>query len=235
MPRIYKGNICSSEITPESVYLKRRDFMKGALVSAMGATSLSNMAFGSDELRLLNYQKVDRSNGQGFYTDEPLTPYDDVKRYNNFYEFGMDKTDPSRYAEAMQLDPWSIKVEGEVEEAASYNLEDVLSWVDIEERIYRLRCVEAWSMVIPWLGFPLAQLLKKFKPTAKAKYIQFETLERPSEMRGMRSISSTIDWPYREGLRMDEAMNPLTFMAVGLYGRELPKQDGAPIRLVVPW
>ncbi|MCR8923573.1 protein-methionine-sulfoxide reductase catalytic subunit MsrP [Dasania sp. GY-MA-18] len=238
---MFKNTIPSAEITPEAVYLKRRDFMKGSLLGlsalGVGAGSLlaTSPALANQPLSPLQYQKVKALAQSGFYTDEALTPYDDVKRYNNFYEFGMDKTDPAKYAEAMTVDPWSIAIEGEVAKPASYQLEDILSWVDLEERIYRLRCVEAWSMVIPWVGFPLAELIKKVQPTAKAKYIQFETLARRSEMRGMRSLTSIIDWPYREGLRMDEAMNPLAFLATGLYGRELPKQNGAPIRLVLPW
>lgn len=241
MPALFKNTIPSAEITPEAVYLKRRDFMKGSLLglstlgAGVGGLLATSPALANQPLSPLQYQKVKALAQSGFYTDEALTPYDDVKRYNNFYEFGMDKTDPAKYAEAMTVDPWSITIEGEVAKPASYHLEDILSWVDLEERIYRLRCVEAWSMVIPWVGFPLAELIKKLQPTAKAKYIQFETLARRSEMRGMRSLTSIIDWPYREGLRMDEAMNPLAFLATGLYGRELPKQNGAPIRLVLPW
>ncbi len=234
MSKLFKSNIPSSEITPEPVFLRRRDFMKGTLLSAAGLLS-SSAVLASSSQAPLQYRKSKPAAQSGFYTDEALTPYEDVKRYNNFYEFGMDKTDPARYAEAMTTDPWSISIEGEVAKPARYHLEDILSWVDLEERIYRLRCVEAWSMVIPWVGFPLADLIKKVQPTAKANYIQFETLERRSEMRGLRSVTSTIDWPYREGLRMDEAMNPLAFLATGLYGRELPKQNGAPIRLVLPW
>ena len=147
----------------------------------------------------------------------------------------MNKDDPARYSEAMSIDPWSITIEGAVEKPGTFALEDILSKIDLEERIYRLRCVEAWSMVIPWIGFPLADLIKQFQPLSNAKYVQFVTLNRPSEMRGLRSRTSIIDWPYVEGLRIDEAMNPLTFLATGLYGRQLPKQNGAPIRLVVPW
>ena len=235
MPKSFKSYIPSSEITPESVYLKRREFMKGALVSAVGLSPLMQPAYASNAVKPLQYQKASKAAGSGFYTAESLTPYEDVKQYCNFYEFGTDKKDPAKYAHALTTDPWSIEVGGEVDKPANYQLEDILSWVDLEERIYRLRCVEAWSMVIPWVGFPLAELIKKVQPTSKAKYIQFVTLQRRSEMRGQRSISSAIDWPYREGLRMDEAMNPLAFMAVGLYGKTLPNQNGAPIRLVVPW
>jgi sulfoxide reductase catalytic subunit YedY len=228
------SDILSSEITPESIYLKRRNLIKNSLI-AMTASLSGVAAADNDTLATLRYQPVVPSNDNGFNTDESLTPYDDIKRYNNFYEFGTGKNDPAQYAAALTVDPWSIVVTGEVEKPGRYHLEDILGRVNLEERIYRLRCVEAWSMVIPWVGFPLADLLKQFQPTSKAKYLQFETLYRPEEMRGQRSRTSIIDWPYIEGLRMDEAMHPLTLMAVGLYGRVLPHQNGAPIRLVVPW
>ena len=231
------SDIPSSEITSESVFLKRRSFIQGTLLAA-ASTGIAGNVLAKEEriLKPLNYKKSQSSGPAGFYTGETLTPYEDVKRYNNFYEFGTGKDDPSRYAHALTTDPWSITIEGEVDKPGTYQLEDVLNWVDLEERIYRLRCVEAWSMVIPWIGFPLADLLKKVQPNSKAKYVTFETLVRPREMRGQRrSFSSIIDWPYEEGLRMDEAMHPLTLMSVGLYGKELPNQNGAPIRLVVPW
>lgn len=224
-------DIASSEITPEAVYLRRREFMQGA--AAMAAMAVAPMAFSAPSP--LSHTPVDARAGNPFYTGETQTPFSDASRYNNFYEFGTDKSDPAKYASALTVDPWSIDVEGEVDKPGKYALEDILKSVDIEERVYRLRCVEAWSMVIPWLGFPLSDLIRQWQPTSKAKYIQFETLYRPSEMRGQRSAFSTIDWPYIEGLRMDEAMHPLTLMSVGMYGRELPNQNGAPIRLVVPW
>jgi sulfoxide reductase catalytic subunit YedY len=202
----------------------------------LAAPLLAGQAMAKEvSLAKLQYQPAKPVAGSGFYTSETLTPYDDIKRYNNFYEFGTDKEDPARYADALSTDPWSITVEGEVEKPGTYHLEDLLAKVDLEERIYRLRCVEAWSMVVPWIGFPLADLIKQFQPTSKANYIEFETLYRPDEMVGQQSRFGTIDWPYVEGLRMDEAMNPLTLMAVGLYGRVMPNQNGAPIRLVVPW
>ena len=228
--------IPSSEITPESIYLKRRQFIGGSLLAAAGL-SFNNLAAASvgDGLRDLTFTPVQKISSTGFYTDESLTPYEDVTRYNNFYEFGTDKGEPAKNAHRLTTDPWSITVEGHVERPGVYSLEDVLAKVDIEERVYRLRCVEAWSMVIPWVGFSLASMISQFQPTSKAKYIQFETLYRPKEMKGQRSRTSNIDWPYVEGLRMDEAMNPLSFMATGLYGKELPNQNGAPLRLVVPW
>ena len=226
-------DIPSSDITPESVYLRRRELMKGAI--AVAATSLLPGAVSAAELAALSYQPATAADDNPFYTGEALTPFRDATSYNNFYEFGTGKDDPAQYAGAMTTDPWSIEVEGEVGKPGNYHLEDLLKGMDIEERIYRPRCVEAWSMVIPWLGFPLSALLARFEPTSKAKYVQFETLYRPAEMRGQRSAFSTIDWPYTEGLRMDEAMHPLTLMSVGMYGKVLPNQNGAPIRLVVPW
>jgi sulfoxide reductase catalytic subunit YedY len=233
--KFFRDNIPPSEITPEAVFLKRREFMKAAAVSAVGLSPLVNHAYAGGSPASLDYQRAGPSSQQGFYTKESMTPYEDIKQYCNFYEFGTDKTDPAKYAHALTTEPWSVEIEGEVEKPATYHLEDLLKAVDLQERIYRLRCVEAWSMVIPWVGFPLADLIKKVQPTSKAKYIQFVTLERRSEMRGQRSIAAAIDWPYREGLRMDEAMNPLAFLAVGLYGKQLPNQNGAPLRLVVPW
>ncbi|ARN72812.1 protein-methionine-sulfoxide reductase catalytic subunit MsrP [Oceanicoccus sagamiensis] len=229
------SDIASSEITPESVYLNRRQFMGSSLIAG-GAMALgtAGMAHAEQELKALQYAKA-KQGPEGFYTDETLTPYDDVASYNNFYEFGTGKGDPAKNAHALTTDPWSITIEGEVEKPGTYPLEDILSKVDLEERIYRLRCVEAWSMVVPWIGFSLADLIKQMQPTSKAKYIAFETLYRPKEMKGQRSRTSTIDYPYVEGLRMDEAMHPLTLMSVGLYGKVLPNQNGAPIRLVVPW
>jgi sulfoxide reductase catalytic subunit YedY len=223
-------DIASSDISSESVYLDRRRFIQNSAVLAAGLV-LPNI-LNATGLKELQYSQPRLP---GYRTLESLTPYEDVKRYNNFYEFGTDKTDPARYAEAFQVDPWSVRIEGEVARPGDYHLEDLLSWVDLEERIYRLRCVEAWSMVIPWVGFSLAGLLKKLEPTSKAKYVAFETVYRPDEMPGQRSRTSAIDWPYVEGLRIDEAMHPLTIMAVGLYGKSIPKQNGAPIRLVVPW
>lgn len=229
-------DIPSSEITPESVYLKRRQFLGGAVAAAgltlMGSAGSANA---SEKLDKLDFKPASKESPAGYFTGEALTPYDDVKRYNNFYEFGTDKGDPAKYAEALTTDPWSVAIEGEVAKPGVYHLEDILGRVDLHERVYRLRCVEAWSMVIPWVGFSLADLIRQFEPTSKAKYVAFETLYRPDEMRGQRSRFSSIEWPYVEGLRMDEAMHPLTLLAVGLYGKELPNQNGAPIRLVVPW
>ena len=227
--------IDSSEITPESIYLRRRDFMKAGLAAAPALSLLPQtgaaMTTGGVALQ---YGKAENA-ASGFTTDEQQTPFSDASNYCNFYEFGTDKGDPSQYAHEMTTDPWSIEVSGEVGKPGKLHLEDIMGGFDLQERIYRLRCVEAWSMVVPWVGFELGALLKRFEPTSKAKYVYFETLYRRSEMRGTRSFTSTIDWPYREGLRMDEAMHPLTILSVGMYGKTLPNQNGAPVRLVVPW
>ncbi|MGI9336475.1 MAG: protein-methionine-sulfoxide reductase catalytic subunit MsrP, partial [Gammaproteobacteria bacterium] len=168
-----------------------------------------------------------------FSTDEPLNEYDQITRYNNFYEFGTGKDDPVKRSAKFNPKPWSVVFDGECERPGSMNLEDLIKPHRLEERIYRLRCVEAWSMVVPWVGIPLGPVLERAKPTSNAKYVAFETVVRPEEMPGQRR--RTLDWPYVEGLRIDEAMHPLTLLAVGLYGRELPNQNGAPLRLVVPW
>ena len=167
--------------------------------------------------------------------EEALTPYPDVTQYNNFYEFGTNKGDPARYAGKLEVEPWSVMIDGEVAKPGPISLEQLVQPHRLEERIYRLRCVEAWSMVIPWLGFPLSELLKRAEPTGNARFVRFETKVASEQMAGVRSEFALIDWPYVEGLRMEEAMHPLATMAVGLYGRVLPNQNGAPLRLVVPW
>ncbi|WP_116369133.1 protein-methionine-sulfoxide reductase catalytic subunit MsrP [Parahaliea mediterranea] len=226
--------IPSSEITPESVYLRRRDLMRAAGLGMSALALGTSLPAGAGVAR--KPQPLDFiETAQPLSATDELTPYEHVSGYNNFYEFGTDKDDPARYAAEMSVDPWSVEVGGLVNEPGILHLEDILGRFDLEERIYRLRCVEAWSMVIPWVGFPLAELLKHVEPQSDAKFVEFRTLYRPEEMRGTRSITSIIDWPYREGLRMDEAMHPLTIMAVGLYGKTLPEQNGAPLRLVVPW
>lgn len=229
--------VSSSEITPESVYLRRREIMQAfaamALPAMAGFSAPASAAIDTGG-EPLEYRPAAKG-PDGFTTDEQLTPRKDAAIYNNFYEFGTGKTDPAEHAHEMTVDPWSIEVSGEVEKPGKLHLEDLLGRYSLEERIYRLRCVEAWSMVIPWVGFPLASLLQDFQPTSRARFVAFETLYRREEMRGTRSFTSTIDWPYREGLRMDEAMHPLTILALGNYGKTLPNQHGAPVRLVVPW
>ncbi|GAA0698642.1 protein-methionine-sulfoxide reductase catalytic subunit MsrP [Marinobacterium maritimum] len=238
-------DITSSEITPESVYRQRRQFIKGlaaggALLMSGPAAALSRAALDDEQVRYpgpdwLQQKLRAATQSAGLSTDEKMTPYEHVTGYNNFYEFGLGKGDPKAYAQSLQTDPWSVEISGEVHQPGRYHLEDLLKGIDLEERIYRLRCVEAWSMVIPWVGFPLASLLKRFEPTGNARYVAFTTLHDPEQMRGQRSRFGTIDWPYVEGLRMDEAMHPLTMLAVGVYGDALPPQNGAPLRLVVPW
>jgi len=222
----------SSEITPESIYLNRRQFMSGTVAVAAGLSMPGLLS--AAELPVPG-EALDYVAMPGFSTEEKKTPFEDVTRYNNFYEFGTGKGDPARYADEMTVDPWSVVVEGECGRPGEYALEDLLKPHEYQERVYRLRCVEAWSMVIPWIGIPLADIIKRLEPNSRAKYVYFETLYDPDQMRGQRSLFSTIDWPYQEGLRMDEAMNELSFLAVGLYGKTMPNQNGAPIRLVIPW
>ncbi|MBI5461412.1 MAG: protein-methionine-sulfoxide reductase catalytic subunit MsrP [Gammaproteobacteria bacterium] len=221
------SDIDPSEITPESVYRERRRFMQAGLALS-GAALLGEAPFA--QATVTPFTGLTRS---AFSVDESQTEYKDVTGYNNFYEFGTGKEDPAANAHTLRTSPWSVTVEGECAKPGTYTLEDILKPHALEERIYRLRCVEGWSMVIPWIGFPLADLIKRFEPTGNAKYVEFETLRDPERMPGQRR--SVLHWPYVEGLRMDEAMHPLTLMAVGLYGAALPKQNGAPIRLVVPW
>ncbi|MDC3316490.1 protein-methionine-sulfoxide reductase catalytic subunit MsrP [bacterium] len=231
-PRFDFPQIASSEITPEAVWLDRRNLMKAATAAAGLAATGETLAAATAQRDLAFTQAPDDS---AFTATDELTPYEAATSYNNFYEFGTDKSDPARYADAMTTDPWEIKVGGLVNKPGKLHLEDVLTGFDLEERIYRFRCVEAWSMVVPWIGFPLSALLERFEPKAEGKFVEFKTLYRRGEMRGTRSFTSVIDWPYREGLRMDEAMNPLTLMTVGLYGKTLPNQSGAPLRLITPW
>jgi sulfoxide reductase catalytic subunit YedY len=173
---------------------------------------------------------------KGFYTDEKPAPYQAATTYNNFYEFGTGKSDPVRHSGKFKARPWSVKISGDAERTGVYDLEDILKPHALEERVYRLRCVEAWSMVIPWVGFPLGALLKRFAPTSEARYVEFKTLVDPEQMPGQRrGLFSSLPWPYVEGLRMDEAMHPLSLMVVGMYGKTLPAQNGAPLRLMVPW
>ena len=219
-------DIPASEITDQAIYLKRRHFMQAtaglALAPLLGT---ANAGYGNQPLK---YAKPNR-----FPIDEELTPYKDVTEYNNYYEFGTDKYSPAERAQQLTIDPWSVVIGGEVGKPGTYHLDDILKPHALEERIYRLRCVEGWSMVIPWIGFSLGELIKRFEPTSKAKYVKFTTLARKEEMPGVQR--RVLDWPYVEGLRMDEAMHPLAILSVGLYGEVLPKQNGAPIRLVVPW
>lgn len=234
-----------SEITPEHTFLARRQLLAaGAAVAALAAVPAWAVAAASgvlpaqpDDPRMppwLRRQVARRIASSYRVTDAAVTPYADASTYNNFYEFGTDKSDPARNARDFVAAPWAVRIDGEVARPGEYPLEDILRGMPLEERIYRFRCVEAWSMVVPWTGFPLASLLRRVEPTARAKYVVFETLHDPARMPGQRG-TAWITWPYVEGLRMDEAAHPLTLLAVGMYGRTLPAQNGAPLRLVVPW
>ena len=245
-------NIPATEITDERLYLSRRAFMRAASGAALGAVvgaAGSSSALGSAHAQ----EPLTDVRPSALSTDENWTAFDAITSYNNFFEFGSDKEDPARYAARLTTKPWTVQVEGHMRGSkAEYLLEDLLKPHALEERVYRLRCVEAWSMVVPWIGFPLADLIKRFDPTSDARYVEFQTLRRPSEMPGQRpvpqfpsvafgrravpaDVPGVLRWPYVEGLRMDEAMHPLTILAVGLYGKTLLNQNGAPIRLVVPW
>ena len=223
------SDIVPSEIAPREVYLRRREFLAGAaslgLIGGLAAFSAHRA-----QAAPLQATKSDLST-----TGEAITPRRDIVSYNNFYEFGTDKGDPARNAHTMKTTPWKVKVDGLVGKPGDYDYDDLVKSAALEERIYRMRCVEGWSMVIPWVGIPLAEVLKRMEPQGSAKYVAFETLVRPSEMPGQRGLLQALPWPYVEGLRLDEAMHPLTILAVGLYGETLPNQNGAPIRLVVPW
>ncbi|ODC05218.1 mononuclear molybdenum enzyme YedY [Terasakiispira papahanaumokuakeensis] len=248
-----RSEVKPSEITPESVYWNRRRFMQG--VAGVGAgLALPGLSHAAAVSSAANpYPDVPQGRVPPAWFDaqraeikwrsvvpedpkrDEVAPFAAATQYNNFYEFGGSKDDPARYAHTLKPEPWEVVVDGEVNHGGRIALEDLVSPSQLEERIYRLRCVEAWSMVIPWLGIPLADVIRRADPTRKAKYVRFETLYDPQQMRAQDSAFGLIDWPYVEGLRLDEAMNPLTLLAVGMYGRVLPNQNGAPIRLVVPW
>lgn len=210
MANRWKSSLKENDVTPESIYLNRRTLLAGLAASSI----LPSMASAAVEL------------------PEPNS-WEDITTYNNYYEFGTGKGDPAANAHQLTISPWTVKIDGMVDNPGDYDFDDIMKKMTVEERIYRFRCVEAWSMVVPWNGFELADLLARAGVQSGAKYVAFETLNRPSEMPGLRS--RTLDWPYVEGLRLDEAMHPLTIMATGIYGRDIPKQNGAPLRLVVPW
>jgi sulfoxide reductase catalytic subunit YedY len=226
------ADILPSEITPKEIYQQRRRFLReAAAVAAAGASAALLPSMTQAGQKIPNVRKSPLSTG------DKLTSVQDITSYNNFYEFGTDKKDPARNAQNFRTFPWSVAIEGEVKKPAVYQLEDFFRHFPLEERIYRLRCVEAWSMVVPWVGFPLRDLIRRVGPTSRAKYVEFTTLHDPAQMPGQKPglFGAGLDWPYVEGLRLDEAMHPLTILAVGLYGEIMPNQNGAPIRLVVPW
>ena len=239
----------SAEITPESLYLRRREFIKNTALflgtaAGLGATLVglsggkraepkaSAPVTASTDGAAAAYP-TDAYSAGAYSTDEPKTSYEDVTTYNNFYEFGTDKADPASNAHTLRARPWTVAIDGEVNKPQAVDIDTLIKWFPLEERIYRMRCVEAWSMVIPWLGFPLGKLIERAEPTSRAKYVTFTSLHDTEQMPGQSR--QVLDWPYREGLRLDEAMHPLALMAVGLYGKMLPNQNGAPIRLVTPW
>jgi sulfoxide reductase catalytic subunit YedY len=227
-----RGDVRPSEVTPRPLYLDRRRFIAASGLALVGAAAGVGM-LGSRPASASPRQRLDGVVKGADRIEEPLTAYEDVTRYNNFYELGTEKGDPVKHAGSLRTRPWTVAVAGHCERPGTYDVDDLVRPHRLEERVYRLRCVEAWSMVVPWVGVPLGDVLKRFGPTSQAKYVAFTTLLDPEQLPGQRR--PVLDWPYVEGLRIDEAMHPLTLLAVGLYGEVLPGQNGAPIRLVVPW
>jgi sulfoxide reductase catalytic subunit YedY len=228
------ADILSSEITPKRVYLSRRTFLEGAAVA--GATvatgvGLREMVFPRAVAHAGN--KIDGIKKSGFSTTETVTPFKDVSNYNNYYEFSTDKYQPAGLAKNFRTRPWKVTIDGLVQKKQVLDVDAIIKMAAPEERIYRHRCVEGWSIVVPWIGFSLSELIKRADPLSKAKFVEFTTLDDPSQMPGQRG--SVLPWPYVEGLRMDEAMHPLTLLCFGMFGEDLPNQDGAPLRIVVPW
>ena len=223
---VFDSGIAPSEITPEAVYADRRRIMQSAAALAVGSILPSGLA-------LAAAAPAYTGKPSPFSTNEKQNTFDQITHYNNYYEFGTDKGDPAANSGSLKTRPWAIRVEGECEKPQTFDLDALLKLAPLEERVYRLRCVEAWSMVIPWEGYPLADLLKLVQPTSKAKFVEFTSLADPKQMPELGQ--HTIDWPYTEGLRIDEAMHPLTLLTLGLYGKPLPNQNGAPVRVIIPW
>ena len=237
-----QADIPSSEITDERLYLRRREFMQlgiglagaaaGGWLAACGSNAI-DAAGAAPPANAASQTPLAGIKTRMVTTNDPPNTFEQITSYNNYYEFGVNKSDPARYAGQLKTSPWTVKIDGYCNKPGDYHLEDLIKTADLEERVYRHRCVEAWSMVIPWVGIPLASVIKRADPQPKATFVQMWTVNRPAEMPGLRS--DVLNWPYREGLRLDEAMNPLSLLAVGLYGKTLMNQNGAPIRLVVPW
>jgi methionine sulfoxide reductase catalytic subunit len=235
-------DIPSSEITDERLYLRRREFMQlgiglagaaaGGLLAACGNSALDAASPGAPA-NALPQTPIGNITKKMVTTSEPLNKFEEITGYNNYYEFGTRKSDPAKYAGQLTTSPWTVKIDGLCNKPGDYHLDDLIKTADLEERVYRFRCVEAWSMIIPWIGIPLAAVIKRAEPQPKATFVEMQTVLRPKEMPGL--ATGGLNWPYTEGLRMDEAMNPLSLLAVGLYGKTLMNQNGAPIRLVVPW
>jgi len=232
MSKFRYPRIASNEITPEAVWQSRRDWMRsaGALAASSSLAGLSAVSLAASNS---TYAALNAETNKRFLVMDPVTPEKDVISYNNFYEFGLDKGDPFLHAHTLQTSPWTLTIEGEVAQPKTFDIEALLKLAPLEERVYRMRCVEGWSMVIPWVGYSMSTLLKQVEPNANAKYVEFISAAQPGNMPGLSS--RVIQWPYNEGLRMDEAMHPLTMLVLGLYGKVLPNQNGAPVRLVVPW
>lgn len=222
-----------SEVTPETIYRSRREFIRTATAGAVGLAAGTALASCEASPNLGAQDALVAKRNPQFVATDKVNSYQDITTYNNFYEFGLEKGDPAEHAGAMKVSPWTVKVDGMVSKPGNYGVEDLVNFKALEERVYRHRCVEAWSMVIPWIGVPLSEVINKVGPMPSAKYVEFTTLLRPSEMFGQRA--PVLEWPYVEALRMDEAMHPLTLMVVGLYGKVLPNQNGAPLRVHVPW
>ena len=225
------GHFKSNEITDHKLYLDRRAFM-------LGATALTLLPRGAAATPPPAGQPLQATLNPAYKLEDPPTPLKDVTTYNNFYEFGVNKDDPARLAHTLKPRPWTVKVDGLVHKPKTYDIDEIIRMAPLEERIYALRCVEGWSMVIPWIGFSLATLLKRVEPTGQAKYVEFSTLVNPEQFPAQKKSLfnfASLDWPYIEGLRLDEALHPLTLLTVGLYGQVLPNQNGAPIRVVIPW
>jgi sulfoxide reductase catalytic subunit YedY len=224
-------NIASSEITPFDLYLNRRSFLIGAAALALAPSGPAAAAAPAG-------QPLKATRNAAFTVEDPATAIESVTTYNNFYEFGVNKEDPARFAHLLRPRPWTVEVSGHVARPKTYDVDELMRLFPLEERVYHLRCVEGWSMVIPWSGYPLASLIKRVEPTGKAKFVEFTTLldpeQFPGQRRGLLGFSS-LEWPYVEGLRLDEALHPLTLLTFGLYGQVLPNQNGAPVRVVVPW
>jgi methionine sulfoxide reductase catalytic subunit len=228
------ADIRSSEITPKSLYLNRRKFLAGAaLAGAAAAAGFGLHTVVSPSGTVLAGNKINGIQKSPFSTNETITPYKDVTHYNNYYEFGTEKEEPAELAKNFRTRPWKVKIDGAVEKKQELDVDSIIKMAPPEERIYRHRCVEGWSIVVPWIGFSLSELIKRVNPTSKAKFVEFTTLLDMSQMPGQQR--HVLDWPYVEGLRMDEAMHPLALLCFGMYGEDLPNQDGAPLRLVVPW
>jgi sulfoxide reductase catalytic subunit YedY len=223
------ASIQPSDITPKEVFEQRRQWIK---LAAAGAFGIANAEFFARQAFAQSNKLAATANPKYFLSDK-LTSYKDITSYNNFYEFGTDKSEPARYAQSLKTKPWTITVEGLVNKPKVWDIDSLMKLSGLEERVYRLRCVEGWSMVIPWIGYSLAHLIKASEPQGSAKYVEFISLADPKQMPGVNN--RVLDWPYTEGLRLDEAMNDLTLLTFGLYGEVLPKQNGAPVRIVVPW